>query len=582
MILLVFLLLLTGTGHSFSGNGASASGTGPSIAVFVNRLEIHSRPQNPEKYLISITLSCILNGPGSFSQQEGPHKFSLSDPGSSWTIPIISENLYFPPPLACRADFGAEPQKANQREIRTWMVRLYTECPVPKTAASLRLKGNLVFHIAPRTYILPPVALTSKGKGYTTDVPIPSPPLSEDSIALNRYQQTAIFTSENPAKSSSFITLSMNYNPSIFQLIDLLILDEHNQPASVFPVRSFNNQKKGDEFLMSKQFQASSPKWNQWKVAFSYLIQEETRRTSVPVNLEISLSSNGNPPVPQENGLIIHRSSHTASETSHLPRSRENVKDNILFHLFHIDQRPYPPGGTSGSVPGFTSLGFNIESRNRMPFLTDSSHKGVFSLEGDNPGERISLESHISRRFGSPKGHIPLFLETRGMLPPSASGIWRLSGTLDLGIADHMYSVEIPLNSPWGEKIDLPLKHIPAGMLPEDATLAVMAQDPKKCSAAAPFTKRRLVVYSTLPPGHFGQMTVIMPDNSRLDSKEPNAAVPLRKGIPVVYDLVLDAEDEGAAATLTLYINPRSVQVPVDLRFGLGGIITEKKEKEKL
>ena len=582
MMFLLFLLL-AGAVPASSGNAVSIPETVPSVTVVANHLEIWSSDPDPEKSTISVTLDCTLNGPGSFSEQEGPHQLELSALPDNWTIPIHPENLYFPPPLASRADFGRQPQRANQREMRTWYLRLHTKrCSVPKTATTFRLKGNLVFHIAPRTYMLPPIDLTKKGKGYTADIPIPSPALSEDAIALDGYQQTATFTSDPPAISSNFINLSMNYNPSTFQLIDLLILDESHQPASVSLTSSSNNQEKGDAFRLSKQFRAESPKWNQWKVAFSYLIPEETRRISVPVDLEITLSSNKPAPPRQQSAFIVKGSPHTADRIHLLSRSREDIKEDILFHLFQINQSTNSSQGAFSGVSEFTSLGLNIKRRSGTPFLADSFQKGTLYLEGANPEQRIKLESSISRPFAFPNPGIPFFLETPQRLPCAASEGWRLSGTLDLGIADRMYLVEIPLDSPWGKKIVLPLKHIPPGMLPEGATLSMMALDrnPEKFNGSSSRTTRRIVIYSPLPAAHFGKITLFMPDNSHPYEIEPNAAVPFQEGTPAIYDLVLGPKDKEVTASLMLYINPRAVKVPVNLRFGLGGIITEKKERE--
>ena len=121
-----------------------------------------------------------------------------------------------------------------------------------------------------------------------------------------------------------------------------------------------------------------------------------------------------------------------------------------------------------------------------------------------------------------------------------------------------------------GSTVTLPLQDIPGIKLPDDAKTTLTVTDMKSESSRSSLL---LHVRSTLPSACFGSLTLIDANNREYSPAEPVVHDTHPQGVTRIYEPYWEPGDRNITAELIIYINPRTVRVPLNLKFGAGGMV---------
>lgn len=562
LLLFLFLPLLPSLGKE-SGNRPKDA---PVIEVTAGSLYIPCKDR--ENHRISLSLDCFLKDKGTFTEQEGPHHLTLSDPQGTWNVPLEVETEIYTKndPLAWKVQNIFRLPTNSTKDFRLWTIHA-NSLPfylLPSTT-KFRIRGTLVFYIAPRMHTLPPFDLLQDGKGYTLDIPLPDAKEEEEGIAISGMQDTATFTSSSPAEDT---ILTLKYNSARFQFAHFLLQDQQGHPAKASPARCFPvfSDLQTHEFSISRQYY-SKQDWNLFRVQLLYVNPAEAQRVTVPVDMEVSLAA-------QPSDFRREPEQPAFPVPSIAPDAQQRPTKKIHFHIKSIGQdRRRISGGFFTSVPS-TTIDLFADLKDHAPVPLSLSLEGPLLLKGDGAASSISFSSHFSTDFTfSKKGEEApeLSLHIPGLLPPTSS-CWTLSGSIKATMASHVCRISMPFPLTKGNTVTLPAEDIPSGVLPENEKIRLTISDVKQNS---PDIDGSLLVYvrSSLPPESFGALTLIDSKNSRYNPIFPDKTASLPQGVTAVYKVSFPPADRQITAELVLYINPHTVTIPLHLKFGAGGII---------
>lgn len=364
----------------------------PEIKVRPDYFYIYISENHAEegKRNITLFLHSSLKGNGTFTEQEGPHQLTLSDPEGAWSVPLDTEmKTDQHEPLAAKLTQMPLPPFNPEKGIKNWSVRL-TSSPfhLPPSTTKFRIKGHLVFYIAKQIHTLPSFNLLREGKGWTQDIPLPSSEQGKGDLAFSGMPDTAAFTSSTP--SSDCTTITLRYNPSRFQFAQFLLVDKKGKAAEATPARfsfDFNNQGH-QEYIFNRKYY-SKQDWNLLQVKLFYIDPEEMRRGAVPVDMEIDLA--------RKSPLVRHsRQEFTVLPAPspvpfvHDPRLPEE-KVRFGLHYFHQNQDPSSSGHSLVYDGPFTRIDFRPETPENGPVAFSISPENPLTVRGNEYHPRFLL-----------------------------------------------------------------------------------------------------------------------------------------------------------------------------------------------
>ena len=543
----------------------------PEIKVRTDYFYISENNAKEEKRDITLFLHFFLKGNGTFTEQEGPHQLTLSDPEGSWSVPLdTGMKTDQHEPLAAKLSQMRLPSLNPGKGIKNWCVRL-TSPPfhLPPSTTKFRIRGHLVFYLARQIHTLPPFNLLQEGKGRTQDIPLPSPEQREGDLAFSDTPNTATFTSSTP--SSGCADMTLKYDPSRFQFAQFLLVDKKGKAAEATPARfSFNFNNQGhQEYIFNRQYY-SKQDWNLLQVKLFYINPEEMRRVAVPVDMEIDLARKG-PPVRHSRQEFTILPAPSPVPFVHDPRLPEE-KVRFGLHYFHQNQGPGSSGHSLVYDGPFTRIDFQPETPENGPVAISISPENPLTVRGNetSPPVFAAASSHMSFSPWEKEIPIPILSLNIPDLLPETSSCWTLSGTANMIMASRACRISFPLPTVMGSTVTLPLQDIPGIKLPDDAKTTLTVTDMKSESSRSSLL---LHVRSTLPSACFGSLTLIDANNREYSPAEPVVHDTHPQGVTRIYEPYWEPGDRNITAELIIYINPRTVRVPLNLKFGAGGMV---------
>lgn len=211
------------------------------------------------------------------------------------------------------------------------------------------------------------------------------------------------------------------------------------------------------------------------------------------------------------------------------------------------------------------------------PLIISAPQNDTLYLTGDNPEKQITIRacnpfSSVTRfDTAPPKGDMRLYLETREPLPAAANG-WKLSGSLNLTVADQIIPITIILPDKEGESVPLPLDSVIPDLLPKGASASLVAQK-LALYPSGYYSDMTLHINSNLPEAWFGPSFIIDGNNKGVSAEEPDTDEAKPEGTACIYKHNPMAKKQQFTFTFFLYVNKRTISVPVNLHFGMGGVI---------
>ena len=491
----------------------------PEIKVRPDYFYISENHAKQGKRDITLFLHPFLKGSGTFTEQEGPHQLTLSDPEGTWSVPLDTEmKTDQHEPLAAKLTQMPFPPFNPEKGIKNWSVRL-TSSPfhLPPSTTKFRIKGHLVFYIAKQIHTLPSFNLLREGKGWTQDIPLPSSEQGEGDLAFSGTPDTATFTSSTPSSDCSSMTLK--YNPSRFQFAQFLLIDKKGKPAEAQPARfsfDFNNQEH-QEYVFKRQYY-SKQDWNLLQVKLSYVKPEETQRIVVPVDMEMDLARKGPAVRHSHQGLTVLPDPPPAPfvHEPHLPEEKVHFE----LHYFHQCQNRGSNGPTLINDGPSTRIDFRPETPENGPVAISISPENPLTLKGNEtlPPVSVAASSHMHSSPWKKEDPVPILNLNIPDLLPETSSCWTLSGTANMIMASSACRISFPLPTVRGSTVTLPLQDIPGVKLPENAKATLTVADMQSESSHGSLL---LHVRSTLPSASFGSLTLIDADNRHYSPAEP-------------------------------------------------------------
>ena len=543
----------------------------PEIKVRPDYFYISENHAKQGKRNITLFLHSSLKGSGTFTEQEGPHQLTLSDPEGAWSVPLDTEmKTDQHEPLAAKLTQMPLPPFNPEKGIKNWSVRL-TSSPfhLPPSTTKFRIKGHLVFYIAKQIHTLPSFNLLREGKGWTQDISLPSSEQGEGDLAFSGTPDTVAFTSSTP--SSDCTTMTLRYNPSRFQFAQFLLVDKKGKPAEAQPARfsfDFNNQEH-QEYVFKRQYY-SKQDLNLLQVKLSYVKPEETQPIVVPVDMEMDLARKGPAVRHSHQGPTVLPDPPPAPfvHERHLPEEKVHFE----LHYFHQCQNPVSNGPTLINDGPSTRIDFRPETPENGPVAISISPENPLTLKGNEtlPPVSVAASSHMHTSPWKKEDPVPILSLNIPDLLPETSSCWTLSGTANMIMASRSCRISCPLPTVRGSTVTLPLQDIPGVKLPENAKATLTVADMQSESSHGSLL---LHVRSTLPSASFGSLTLIDADNRHYSPAEPVVHDHPPQGVTRTYQPYWEPADRKITAELIIYINPRTVRVPLNLKFGAGGIV---------